>query len=606
MNDKQQNIRNEERIAAPAVASAGNAKSSLPITFTRRISQVFFLALFLWLCVVSTLGTEFWRLRGWPVNWFIHLDPLAAIGTILTTHALYRGMVWAVATIVLTVVFGRFFCGWVCPFGTMQHFFGWLGSKGRKTSERITRNRYRKAQSIKYFFLLAFIVMATVPLGGSVSLQTGLLDPIPLVHRSVNIVLLPILARSFGLMSITFRQYEGAWVIGTVFLAALFLSFILPRFYCRFICPLGALLGILGRFAIWRIGKSYATCANCGLCEKACEGACEPSAKIRTSECVLCFNCLHVCPEGLISYRTRESAASEVANPDMGRRGFLLSILAGVMAIPMLRLAGMLGTNWHHRLIRPPGALPEEEFLKRCIKCGQCMRICPTNIIVPGGLEGGVESLWTPVLNFRSGTSGCQLNCTACGFICPTAAIRPITIAEKIGLGEYADRGPVRLGTAFVDRNRCLPWAMNIPCIVCQENCPVTPKAIYVRESWETVRDGIFEATRVDGATVYLKGALMKAGRYATGDYFCETGGARYRIMANTMDTIILEGAPSLKTGDRLEVEAHLLAPCVDVEKCIGCGTCEHECPVSGLRAIRVSAENESRSREHALLLKSR
>lgn len=589
-----------------------NAKPSLPITFSRRISQVFFLALFLWFCMVSTLGTEFWRLRNWPVNWFIHLDPLAATGTLLTTHALYRGMVWAVATIILTVIFGRFFCGWVCPFGTMQHFFGWLGAKGRKTSERIARNRYRKAQSIKYLVLVAFIVMAMVPLGGSVSLQTGLLDPIPFVHRSVNIVLLPIIDRFFGLTSITMRQYEGAWVIGTLFLAALFLSLIIPRFYCRFICPLGALLGILGRFAIWRIGQSQATCSNCGLCEKACEGACEPSTKIRTSECVLCFNCLHVCPEGLISYRTQDSAAGEIKNPDVGRRGFLLAILAGIMAIPMIRLAGTLGTNWYHRLIRPPGALPEEEFLKRCTRCGQCMRICPTNIIVPGGIEGGVESLWTPVLNFRSGTSGCQLNCVACGSICPTAAIRPITIAERMGLGEYADRGPVRLGTAFVDRNRCLPWAMNTPCIVCQENCPVTPKAIFTREFWETVREGVFEAVRADGATVYLKsasGGLMKAGRYATGDYFCETVGARYRIIANTIDTIVLESASgglSLKPGDRLEIKAHLLAPCVDVEKCVGCGTCEHECPVSGLRAIRVSAENESRSKEHSLFLKNR
>ncbi|MHC4737171.1 MAG: 4Fe-4S dicluster domain-containing protein, partial [Planctomycetota bacterium] len=157
----------------------------------------------------------------------------------------------------------------------------------------------------------------------------------------------------------------------------------------------------------------------------------------------------------------------------------VLSLAGGVVAVPAVRLSNKLGDNWYHKVIRPPGALAEKEFLKRCIKCGQCMRVCPTNVLQPGGIVGGLENLWTPALNNRIGSSGCQLNCVACGQVCPTSAIRPITLAEKLGEEEFADVGPIKLGTAFFDRNRCLPWAMDKPCIVCEENCPLSPKAIY-------------------------------------------------------------------------------------------------------------------------------
>lgn len=580
----------------------------MKIVTVRRISQVFFLLLFLWFCMVSTFGTEFWQIRGWPVNWFLNLDPLVAIGTILTTHTLYRGLLWALVTVILTMIFGRFFCGWVCPFGTLHQFFGWLGNMKRKAVDIIARNRYRKAQNIKYLFLFAFLFMALIPLNESVSLQTGLLDPIPFVYRSVNISLLPVADNVFNFISVTPRQYDFAWLIGGLFLLALFLNFTIPRFYCRFICPLGALLGILGRFSVWRIGKTQHTCSDCKQCDKVCEGACEPSDKIRIPECVLCFNCLSVCPDRVLRYGTGESKAGEIASSGITRRGFLGSFLTGILALPMIRLGGKIGTNWYYKVIRPPGALPEAQFLQRCIKCGQCMRICPTNIIVPGGLNGGLENLWTPALNFRSGTSGCQLNCTACGFICPTAAIRPITISEKLGLNEYAEKGPIRLGTAFVDRSRCLPWAMNTPCIVCQENCPVTPKAIYVKEFYETVREGIYKVKNNRGALIGLQGPKVEPQKYATGDYFCLIKGQRHRITDNTEDTIRLEIAQEdmgdINVLEAMEIQIRLQAPLVDVQRCIGCGTCEHECPVSGLRAIRVSAENETRNREHSLVLK--
>jgi len=579
----------------------------MKIVTVRRISQAFFFSMFVWFCVVSTVGEKFWQLRGWPVNWFLQLDPLVAIATALTTHTLYWPLLWALATIVLTIIFGRFFCGWVCPFGALHQFVGYLGNRKKTTAQKIQLNKYRKAQCIKYFILIFFLFIAAFP-SLAVTLQTGLLDPIPLITRSFNLLLLPIIDRVANVVSVSARFYEGAWLILVIFLTAILLNLVIPRFYCRFICPLGALFAIISRFAIWRIGKKQKDCTDCKLCEKSCEGACEPSGSIRISECVLCFNCREDCKDEVITYQTRPSLAGEITDPDVSRRGFVLSLASGIFAVPAVRLSNKLGSNWYHKVIRPPGALPEEEFLKRCIKCGQCMRACPTNVIQPGGIQAGLENLWTPVLNNRIGSSGCQLNCVACGQVCPTSAIRPITLAEKHGLGEFAEAGPIKLGTAFFDRNRCLPWAMDKPCIVCEENCPVSPKAIYTQECFNTVRDGILTVKKVAGNIIEVEQTLVPD-KFASGDYYCAVeDDKRRKITANNENSLEIsfdgQFGKMPVPGGKIEVQVRLQQPFVDIEKCIGCGVCEHECPVSGRKAIRVSAEGETRSADRKLLLK--
>jgi polyferredoxin len=582
------------------------------IVTARRISQVFFVVLFFWFCTVSTLGDRFWQLRGWPVNWLLELDPLVGIATLLSTRALYAGLLWGLATVALTLVLGRVFCGWICPFGALHQFLGYLGRRRRKLAVQLEANRFRPAQTIKYYVLAFFLFAAIPPPGGALSsgsLLTGLIDPLPLIHRSINLILLPLADRLGMGPSPLPRWYEGAGLIGTVFLAALFLNLRVPRFYCRFVCPLGALLGVLSRYALWRIGRREEVCTGCGLCERNCEGACEPTQRIRISECVMCLNCLDECRHDAIDYATRPSAAGELLLPDLSRRGFIVSAVSGVMAAPVLRLGGLTGPNWSPGLIRPPGALSEESFLSRCIKCGQCMRVCPTNVIHPAGFEAGLEGLWTPRLNFRTGTSGCQHTCIACGHLCPTAAIRPISLDERFGRSGFAERGPLRIGTAFVDRGRCLPWAMDKPCIVCQENCPVSPKAIFTREVFNTVRTSA--PLIVKGANrgrLTLSAALLAGGSFGTGDYFIQlSNGSRVRIAASSSDSIDLERpltAPEIPApGSPVPIQVRLQQPYVDPKRCIGCGVCEHECPVLGLRAVRVTAENESRNPHHRMVL---
>lgn len=646
------------------------------IRTTRRISQGFFLVLFLWFCVTTTLGDNWWQLRGWPVNWLIQLDPLTALATLLTTGTIYAGLLWALATVLLTLLLGRFFCGWLCPFGTMHQIIGYLGRRGMPTSAQARRNQYDPKQSIKYWILIFLLAVAAaellidllrLPLRGpiaalsaaavllalsavwmlrgrmrrgviffvlaalgwfsaamlagdgqlpSASLQIGLLDPLALVHRSVNLALLPLLDQSATDLSVNPRYYRGAWLIGGIFAAALLLNLKVPRFYCRYVCPLGALLGILARSALWRFGKTEAECIDCRVCEKNCEGACAPASTIRIHECVLCTNCLKDCRHDLMRYRMRPSAAGEIAAPNLSRRQFVSATAAGLAAIPLLRLDGHLAAGWNPELVRPPGALAEAQFLSRCIKCGQCMRVCPTNVIHPAGLQAGIEGLWTPVLDFRLGTSGCQYKCIACGNICPTAAIRPISLDERLGRNQFSAAGPIRIGTAFVDRGRCLPWSMGTPCIVCEENCPVSPKAIVTRVEFAPLpaTRSVFRIQEAAPREVRLQNADLTPGQFGGGDYFCRVGttadAVPRRILANTDSRLEIAPEnpwnPPPPSGSRIEILIRLQQPYVVPERCIGCGVCQHECPVRGKRAIRVTAENATRDPEKAMTIARR
>jgi polyferredoxin len=576
------------------------------IVTVRRLSQIFFLAIFLWFCIAATLGANWWQLRGWPINWLLELGPLTALATALATGTLYKNLAWALVTVLLTLFVGRFFCGFACPLGTINQFTGWLGRLGLGPDDRVEANRHRRLQALKYYILVGLLALALM---GSV--QTGIFDPLPLMHRSVNLALTPLADNHLGLLSDLPRSYASAWFIGVILLGVVGLNLAWPRFFCRFLCPLGALFGLLSRFPPWRIGKTTDNCGDCRICELYCEGACRPSGTFIGGECVLCMNCLDRCPDGRITFAGKPSAAGEVELPDLSRRGLILAG-GGLLLASMWGIGGLAGANRDPSLIRPPGALDEERFLARCLRCGQCMRICPTNILQPALLEAGVQGLWTPAVNYRLGSSGCLLNCIACGQVCPTAAIRPLSLEEKQGLGEFAAQGPIRMGTAFVDRGRCLPWALDRPCLVCHELCPVSPKAIFTRTAFETIRDGEALPARTARSEVELASPLPTTANLASGDYYLRPAGqpeaALRRITGLSGDRLTLEGPLAIaglpvRYGIKVDIVVRLPRPFVDAARCIGCGMCEHECPVAGRRAIRVYSENESRSRPGRLLL---
>jgi polyferredoxin/formate hydrogenlyase subunit 6/NADH:ubiquinone oxidoreductase subunit I len=499
------------------------------ITKTRAIVQAFFLGLFVFLAFVTTDT----RLKGYPVSWFLELDPLVAVSTALSARSLYRGLIWSLVIVLGTLVLGRFFCGWICPFGTLHHVVGWLFG-GRTPQQRIDGNRYRRANALKYYLLIGLVVAAALG-----SLQIGLLDPIVTLYRSFTTAVWPAADQATGLVFPQPPAFRLSWFVGFLLLLFLSLNLAWPRFFCRVLCPLGALMGVLSRFSLWRIERDLVKCTDCDLCLKACEGAADPHTHLRKAECYVCMNCLDDCQYDAIGFKFLPAVAHEVTDPDLKRRHIVLAALSGLFFVPLSRAGGELTTRLDKSLIRPPGSLAEPEFLARCTKCEQCLRVCPTNVLQPAIFEAGLEGFWTPVLDNRTGY--CELNCVLCGQVCEAGAIERISLERKLGLGEYQGR-PIRIGTAFFDHGRCLPWSMDTPCVVCEEVCPTSPKAIFTRPVTVVGRKG---------------------------------------------ETIALR------------------QPYVQPDLCIGCGICEHECPVKDLAAVRVTAIGETRAADRVLLLET-
>src|SRR6476469_5889247 len=123
----------------------------------RRAYEVLFLGLFLFFLVITDLR----YLKGWPVSLFLEATPLVAVATALTTHTIYRNLVWGLVIIAITMMLGRVWCNWMCPFGILHHLFGWIGNR-RNTKQMIEVNRYRKIYALKYYILAAMIAMASL------------------------------------------------------------------------------------------------------------------------------------------------------------------------------------------------------------------------------------------------------------------------------------------------------------------------------------------------------------------------------------------------------------------------------------------------------------
>jgi MauM/NapG family ferredoxin protein len=265
-------------------------------------------------------------------------------------------------------------------------------------------------------------------------------------------------------------RYEQAFLFFLLFTGILALNRYRTRFFCRFVCPLGGLLGLLSRMGLLRLSMND-RCTQCMKCRDGCAGGANPQSEgsWSPSECVTCFNCSAVCPEGALEWKFSVARGTR-DRVDAGRRAVLAAASFGAASAWVLRTTPAAARP-DPSLVRPPGARREGDFLSRCVRCGECMKVCITGGLQPTLLAAGIEGMWTPYLVSRIGY--CEYNCTLCGQVCPTSAIRRLPVEEK--------RKTV-IGLAFVDPSRCIPFAQGTPCIVCEEHCPTPKKAIVFRE----------------------------------------------------------------------------------------------------------------------------
>jgi polyferredoxin len=504
----------------------------------RQAIQILSLLLFLALFVYTTAQRP---QRLWA-DLFSRLDPLLMLTASLAGRALLAGLFLAGITLCLTLLFGRVWCGWICPLGTILE---WIGPRRSLRPQR--QGPPEHWRTIKNLLLLVLVFAALL---GNLTLIV--LDPITILNRTLATAVWPGLRSAVTQLEAFLYQFPPLWAvldavhavlvqplfqqvqpafalsipIALLFVGLVALNWWAERFWCRYLCPLGGLLGLLSRLALVR-REVNDQCAQCARCTHHCPTATiNPSDNFRSdpAECIVCFDCLVDCPRAgigfrwqlprCLSWRPGQGRPAVRHGYDPTRRGVLAALgiaaagvaLAGVEPITRRQPATM---------IRPPGS-DLVDFSARCVRCSACVRTCPTQGLQPSLFEGGVQHLLTPRLVPRLGY--CSFGCHACGQVCPTGAIPKLALEEK---------QRIIIGLARIDQDRCLPWAYTTPCIVCEETCPVADKAIVLEN---------VEVMNSEGETVFLQ------------------------------------------------------RPRVVKERCIGCGVCEYKCPMGGEAAIRVYA----------------
>jgi polyferredoxin/formate hydrogenlyase subunit 6/NADH:ubiquinone oxidoreductase subunit I len=454
----------------------------------RRVVQVLVFVGFLYL-FLATVGVYSAKARhivlgsGAPVDLFFQLDPLLGLTTMLSTRQIIREMlVCGLPIVVLTLLAGRFFCGWLCPLGTCLD----AGDKlfFRKRRDKRGESREGNARNIKYYVLVAVLVAAFFS-----SQLAYLLDPITIITRAFTLAAFPIVqfgVHSAGGQSPVFPAdvqyfFRLNFLAAAVFVTIIALNSVSRRYWCRNLCPLGALLGVFSKVSLIR-RKVSDRCPSCAKCIPDCKmGAIKDDPKqYQATECVYCYSCTCVCPA--LATKIVPSLASEGYNSglDLNRRrlfqaagiGAGLAVLGKTNAAAKTSRTGKLKIS-SAELIRPPGSVAEDEFVNRCVRCSECMKVCPTGGLQPALTEAGIEGLWTPVLVPRIGE--CSQQCNLCSQVCSTDAIQSFDLPEKYHL---------YIGRAVIDRSQCIAWNSDKQCLVCDEACS------YHALSWKMV-DGV-------------------------------------------------------------------------------------------------------------------
>ncbi|MHB9038053.1 MAG: 4Fe-4S binding protein [Armatimonadota bacterium] len=414
-----------------------------------------------------------------PIDTFFRIDPLLSLATMVSARRMmWVTLIYSLPIVVLTILAGRFFCGWICPLGTTLDATDTLFFRRRKKSERTAIRR-----NIKYYLLAGILA------GSVLSSQFAyLLDPITIITRAFTFAIFPIVQlASRGLIQSQYIPSDVQYffrlnfLAAAIFIAILAANSVVRRYWCRNLCPLGALLGILSKVSLVR-RQVKSNCAHCGKCTPDCKmGAIfDDPTQYQATECIYCYSCTSVCPT--LSTRIAPSVSGEgySSEIDLNRRRVFQAMGVGALAAMLGRtnVAAKSDRTGRTRLsseflIRPPGSLPEDEFVDRCVRCSECMKVCPTNGLQPALAEAGIEGLWTPVLVPRIGE--CTQNCNLCSQVCSTKAISPFEIAEK---------PHIFIGRAVIDRSHCIAWNSGKQCLVCDECCS------YHAVGWKSV-DGV-------------------------------------------------------------------------------------------------------------------
>lgn len=385
--------------------------------------------------------------------------------------------------ILLTLICGRIYCSVICPLGVMQDIIAWFGKKAKKN-----RYAYSAAKNWLRYGMLAVFVAALVAGASSI---VSLLAPYSAFGRIASNLLAPVYGWCNNLLawgaeqadSLAFYRTEvstGGTLMVAVAAVTLVLLFILAwrngRTYCNTICPVGTVLGFLSRWSWLKPVIDTSKCVNCRLCERNCKSACINTAEhsIDYSRCVACMDCINKCHSGAISYKhcakpaAKKEAAGKEENVDNGRRAFMTTAAAltatAALKAQKQKVDGGLAVIEDKKIperkrhIVPAGALSAKNLAQHCTSCQLCVSACPNDVLRP---STDLMRLMQPEMSYERGY--CRPECTRCSNVCPTGAIRPITVEDKTA---------IQIGRAVWIKKNCLPAIDGTACNNCAHHCP--------------------------------------------------------------------------------------------------------------------------------------
>jgi len=440
----------------------------------RRLIQglcfVLFLVLFFYVCWPPEVRPDP-ELAGWPshhadglahreflpAETFLLLDPLVSISTALAAKSWVWSLKWAGLALIVCLLIPRGFCGFVCPLGTLIDLFDWTIGK---RVERLKIEQDGWWVHLKYYVLAATLFASLCGV-----LVSGFLSALPVLTGGLVYVVTPLgigLTEGWHLVP---PLHAGHLLSVVLSLIVLGLGFLRPRFWCRYVCPTGAVFSVANLCRLTE-RKVESKCIRCGACRKFCPfDAIKEDLTIRPLSCTFCQTCGGVCPAEAIKFVERWDAENlkEANDPPtrevpVSRRGFILGAAAGGVAA--VGINKVCGAKLCPHPVRPPGSVPEGKFLQLCIRCGECINACPSRVLQPMGFQQGFEGLWTP--RAVADWSGCEPSCNICGNVCPTGAIRALLLEEKRA---------ARMGLAVVNKVTCLPHAGRGECQLCVDQC---------------------------------------------------------------------------------------------------------------------------------------
>jgi len=337
--------------------------------------------------------------------------------------------------LIITMLFGRVYCSFLCPLGALQDFFIALP---RKIGWQ-QKHSYQKPLNWLRYSILA-LTTVTALLGSLILLI--LLDPYSLTGRIISHLVEPVFVWTYNkiialpkLFHIYFFFKETAYVPLSLFLLTLaflllilFMSLRWGRLYCNSICPVGTILGLISRFSFFKFDIDETSCSECSSCETVCKAGCiDPeNKKIDSTRCVGCFNCIASCPQPAINYKPVLFSTTRITwSPQ--RRGFIIGSAAAVGAVLFafhnrIRAAVASTLPYQKQPVTPPGSVELKRFTQLC-------SACPTKVLTPTFWEYGIAGLMQPLMDFDR--SFCDYECNTCGQACPTGAILPLKLEEK-------------------------------------------------------------------------------------------------------------------------------------------------------------------------------